>query len=585
MTQGKVFPSKALLQLPLFQDDGSTEQYSTKQQIERSYARATLVARAYEFTLDDVLQMNGKLWDLHADPISSIDAATTTILTIHYNLALGTLGPILTTRPDLVPLIQKLLKFEIIGQFMLTEVEHGLDARQIETTATLLPDGSLELNTPHPGAAKYMPPVTTISGMPTIGVVFSRLIVDGKCHGIRPVVVSLTDGKGMCKGVSSRMVPPRSGSKPLDHSMTSFDRVRLPPGSVIGSLEESTDVRGDFLKSIWRISTGGLALSLGTVSFLSVGVYIAGKYSLRRTVSGPEKGSKMPIIGFRTQQLPILHGLAQVHVLQAFSKFAIPLFRDRNLHMYVRHGISTIFKATALQHCQSTLLALEERCGAQGLFNYNQIVRGHADMRGVCIAEGDILAISIRLISELLQGKYCLPEPKYPDCLLYKHEQGLWKEARDRYSKLSGTHRSEEFNNAILPLCRPLAEFIGHRMAYEAAVDQGVDPALVELYEAGVIKLDSSWYVENGLLSRAEQFDLESVAANKVLPDLERFLDLLDVAEYATAPILSGKSWNEFVVSLPQFLGNSEPLEELRGDSPKPTSMSETVYRKILFWR
>lgn len=67
-----------------------------------------------EFTLDDVLQMNGKLWDLHADPISSIDAATTTILTIHYNLALGTLGPILATRPDLAPLIQKLLKFEIM---------------------------------------------------------------------------------------------------------------------------------------------------------------------------------------------------------------------------------------------------------------------------------------------------------------------------------------------------------------------------------------------------------------------------------------------------------------------------------------
>ncbi|GAW08850.1 acyl- dehydrogenase NM domain-like protein [Lentinula edodes] len=531
MTQGKVFPSKALLQLPLFQDDGSTEQYSTKQQIERSYARATLVARAYEFTLDDVLQMNGKLWDLHADPISSIDAATTTILTIHYNLALGTLGPILATRPDLAPLIQKLLKFEIIGQFMLTEVEHGLDARQIETTATLLPDGSLELNTPHPGAAKYMPPVTTISGIPTIGVVFSRLIVDGKFHGIRPVVVSLTDGKGMCKGVSSRMVPPRSGSKPLDHSMTSFDHVRLPPGSVIGSLEESTDVRGDFLKSIWRISTGGLALSLGTVSFLSVGVYIAGKYSLRRTDS--ERNS---------------------------SQF----FMDWHKYTFCKRSRNSPF-----------------RYSETGTFIYC----ARADMRGVCIAEGDILAISIRLISELLQGKYCLPEPKYPDCLLYKHEQGLWKEARDRYSKLSGTHRSEEFNNAILPLCRPLAEFIGHRMAYEAAVDQGVDPALVELYEAGVIKLDSSWYVENGLLSRAEQFDLESVAANKVLPDLERFLDLLDVAEYATAPILSGKSWNEFVVSLPQFLGISEPLEELRGDSPKPTSMSETVYKKILFWR
>ncbi|KAJ4490548.1 acyl-CoA oxidase [Lentinula aciculospora] len=567
MTLGKSFPSKAFLQRPLFRENGTTEQYSVSQHIERSYARAKVIARAYNFSLDDILRMSDKLWDLHADPISSIDAAATTILTIHYNLALGTLGPLLTTRPDLAPLTKKLLNFEVVGQFMLTEVEHGLDARQIETTATLLPDGSLDLNTPHPGAAKYMPPVTTISGMPTIGVVFSRLIVNGKFYGIRPVIVSLTDGECMCKGVSSRMVPPRSGSKPLDHSMTSFDHVRLPPGSVIGSLEESTDVRRDFLKSIWRITTGGLALSLGTISFLSVGVYITGKYSLRRMVSGPEKGSKMPIIGFRTQQLPILHGIAQIHVLQAFSKIAISLFRDQNLHMFVRHGISTIFKATALQHCQSTLLALEERCGAQGLFGYNQIVRGHADMRGVCIAEGDILTISIRLISELLQGKYRLPEPKYPDTLLYKHEQGLWKEAKDRYSKISGTHRSEEFNNAILPLCRPLVEFIGHRMAYDAALDLGVDPTLVKLYEAGVIKLDSSWYVENGLMSRAEQYDLESAAANQVLPNLERFLDLLDVKEYVTAPILSQRSWNEFVVSLPQFAGNSEPLEELWGSS------------------
>ncbi|KAJ4490545.1 hypothetical protein J3R30DRAFT_3278550 [Lentinula aciculospora] len=567
MAQGKEFPSKTFLHTPLFRDDGTTEQYTVKQQIERSYARATLVARAYKFSLNDILQMSDKLWDLHADPIVSMDGAATTMLSIHYNLVIGMIGPLLPARPDLVPLIQRLLDFEIIGQCMLTEVEHGLDSRQIETTATLLPDGSLDLNTPHPGAAKYMPSVTTISGMPTIGLVFSRLIVNGKFYGIRPVMVSLTDGRGMCKGVSSRMVPPRSGAKPLDHSITTFDHVRLPPGSVIGSLEQSTDIRGDFLKSIWRISTGGLALSITTIPFLRVGVYVAGKYSLRRMVTGAEKGSKMPILRFRTQQLPILHGLAQIHVLQAFSEVVIPRFRDTSVNMFVRHGISTIFKATAHQHCQSTLFVLAERCGAQGLFGYNQIVRGQADMRGACIAEGDILTISIRLISELLQGKYSLPEAKYPSCRLHKHEQGLWMEMKSRYSRLSGAHRSDEFNNAILPLCRPLVEFIGHRMAYEAAVELGVDPALVQLYEAGVIKLDSGWYVENGLMSRSEQYDLESAAANKVLPNLERFLDHLGVAEYATSPLLSEKSWDEFVTGLPHFVGNSEPLVELWGAS------------------
>ncbi len=41
------------------------------------------------------------------------------------------------------------------GQYCLTEQAHGLDARNIETTATLLADGSIDLHTPHDGAAKY----------------------------------------------------------------------------------------------------------------------------------------------------------------------------------------------------------------------------------------------------------------------------------------------------------------------------------------------------------------------------------------------------------------------------------------------
>lgn len=40
------------------------------------------------------------------------------------------------------------------AQFMLTEVNHGLDARNIQTTATILPDGDIDLHTPSPNDAK-----------------------------------------------------------------------------------------------------------------------------------------------------------------------------------------------------------------------------------------------------------------------------------------------------------------------------------------------------------------------------------------------------------------------------------------------
>ena len=37
---------------------------------------------------------------------------------------------------------------------MLNEVDHGCDAKNLETTATLQSDGSFVLHTPTPGAAK-----------------------------------------------------------------------------------------------------------------------------------------------------------------------------------------------------------------------------------------------------------------------------------------------------------------------------------------------------------------------------------------------------------------------------------------------
>lgn len=44
------------------------------------------------------------------------------------------------------------------GQFLMTEVGHGLDIGNLETTATLLHTGEFILNTPCPSAAKYVAP-------------------------------------------------------------------------------------------------------------------------------------------------------------------------------------------------------------------------------------------------------------------------------------------------------------------------------------------------------------------------------------------------------------------------------------------
>lgn len=65
-------------------------------------------------TVEDVLKLSPKFWQLHIDPITCLDGAATTLLTIHYNLCLGTLAPYAKTRRDLRQLVKDLAERKVV---------------------------------------------------------------------------------------------------------------------------------------------------------------------------------------------------------------------------------------------------------------------------------------------------------------------------------------------------------------------------------------------------------------------------------------------------------------------------------------
>ena len=87
------------------------------------------------------------------DPILAFDNAMFTIITAHVGLTIGSLSRHAKKRPDLKPLISRLLRFDTVGIFLLSERGHGLDAFNIETTATKVQSGFV-LNTPREEATK-----------------------------------------------------------------------------------------------------------------------------------------------------------------------------------------------------------------------------------------------------------------------------------------------------------------------------------------------------------------------------------------------------------------------------------------------
>ncbi|KAI1503307.1 hypothetical protein F5X99DRAFT_375626 [Biscogniauxia marginata] len=537
-------------------------EYPSHTETRLAYDRARMLCRQSDMTVDDVVEMKPRFWDFHRNMVIARDMATMIILSIHWNLCIGTIGKFARHRPDLSSLLAKLQSFDVCGEYLLTEAGHGLDARNLETTATLQADGSIDLHTPSPAAAKSMPPTSPWAGVPRVAVVFARLMAGGRDCGVKPFIVQLTTETGMCPGITSRLLPKRNGSKVLDHCITTFSHVRLSKASLLGSPVRAKDERAAFLSQIWRVSVGTLLLSQFNIPLLRQSAYIVGKYSMRRHVAGTGTGpgGRTPIVSFATQYRPILNALVQATVYEAFAQDAIQKFKDTTLPTTVRHAIATCFKASITPATQSALNELADRCGWQGLFSHNQVIELAMTMRGNSIAEGDYLVLCIRLVSEVLLGRYKLPEAGLKSSRLARHEAGIWQEARQILAALGpGGHRGSAFNAHILPRCHALVEATGHRMAYEAAsTSDKVSPEILNLFESTCVMSDMSWYCEAGGATRTELFAGHAQAVEAVLPQMESLLSQTDAADWTTALIVDEEKWDNFVKSLPVFSNDHE---------------------------
>ncbi|KAL5600770.1 hypothetical protein FOVSG1_006800 [Fusarium oxysporum f. sp. vasinfectum] len=356
-----MFQSKPILSQDIWRSDRDIVASTSRRDVALHYERARSIFRHSGLSQQDIENLTPKFWDFQFDcngVIAARDMTAFIIVAIQVNLCIGTLCSFVKGRPDLQDLVDKLLNFDICGGFMLTEADHGLDARNLETTATLLPDGSYDLHTPHVGASKAMPLTTPYCGMPRIAIVFARLLVDGKSHGVKPFLVCLSDACGMRPGVTSRILPTRPGTKPLDHSLTAFNHVDLPFSALLGSSSEPENDRLDFLRQIWRVSAGTLSLSIMGISAIKVGTRVAAVYIERRTITAPDGPVPEETMSFSTQQRPIVEGWVQGKVLHAFARWTIGMCP--NLSDATQHALATIFKATVMKASQ-ILRSLTER--------------------------------------------------------------------------------------------------------------------------------------------------------------------------------------------------------------------------------
>lgn len=380
--------------------------------------RLTL-AHARLRTLNNTLDSGARL---AADPralaalhewLAPVDTSLATVAGIHYNLFLGSL---LDHDTDRSRDLSDFLAMRRIGTFLCTEVAHGNDAAAVETTATYdrARDGFV-LHTPHLGAQKFMPN-TSPAGGPKSGLVAARLLVGDTDHGVFLLLVPLTDASQALPGVRIRRLPARMGS-PVDHCLTSFDRVFVGREALLGGKQGRIDDDGvfrsgtagrrrRFLASIARVTTGRICMSASAIGSARATLAVAVRYSGHRYVSGGRALPPLPVIAHRSHHGPLAGAMATV--------FAMSLLHRRALDRWevAAHGpepereaagrLVDVAKGWITWQARSVIVECRERCGAQGLLENNGMSELVTAVEGAITAEGDNMAIHAKAASEMV---------------------------------------------------------------------------------------------------------------------------------------------------------------------------------------
>ncbi|MFG2636417.1 acyl-CoA dehydrogenase [Streptomyces sp. NPDC048362] len=431
-----------------------------------------------------------------------------TVASIHYNLFLGSL---LDHDADSRRDLSEFTEMRRIGTFLSTELDHGNDGWALETTAQLdRGTGEFVLHTPHPGARKFMPNTSTTGG-PKSGLVAARLLVDGQDHGVYLFLTPLTDEHGPRPGVHLERLPLRPGA-PVDHCLTGFEHVRLPPEALLqgehGRLDgESTltsslgNRRKRFLRSIGRVTVGKLCMSAAAVGASRAALAIAVAHGQRRRITGPRPDELVPLNAHRSHHGRLLSCLA--------TAYAMTYLHRQVLARYTAHTDATREDAERLVAIakgwitwQSRAIATEcrERCGAQGLFPANHLVGFAPYIEGTITAEGDNLVIWVKAAAELLfdhepagpASTTATAAPGTPEDLgdpyalrrLLAHAEGIWR-ARARTALRQGPAKNPLARwNKASPAALKMVSLHAALQAADAfihAVETTDDPAAQQL--------------------------------------------------------------------------------------------------------
>jgi acyl-CoA oxidase len=307
---------------------------------------------------------------------------------------------------------------ELPGCYAMTEVDHGSNVRDLETTATFLPEAdAFEIHTPHAGARKDWIGNAALHGR--MATVFARLLVEGEDHGVHAFLVPLrSDDGAVLPGVDIEDCGMKVGLNGVDNGRIAFDRVRVPRDHLLdrfgrvtaeGRYESPIPSAGRrFFTMLGTLVTGRISIAAASVSASKSALTVAIRHGDRRRQFGPSAAPEVPVLDYLEQQRLLLPRLAASYALHFGIRDLVGRYagsegadEDRARIEVAAAGL----KAYASRHAVDTIQAAREACGGRGYLAANRLGALRADTDIFTTFEGANVVL-LQLVARGLLSRY-----------------------------------------------------------------------------------------------------------------------------------------------------------------------------------
>ncbi len=389
-----------------------------------------------------------------------------------------------------------------LGAFAMTEMGHGSDVQNLETTITYDPEtDELVIDSPTPSATKTYLGNAAVHG--TSATVFGQLWVDGTCYGVHCVLVPIRETEVPegaeqapdLPGVTTGDNGYKGGLLGVDNGTIRFDHVRVPRENLLAryggvtadgtysSPIESSNRR--FFTTLGTLVRGRVCVGAGAAIAARRGLSIATRYALqRRQFPGGPDGGEILLLDYQSHQRKLLPAIATSYAFGfAHNELLDLLVTCQTTEVSEELQRSLESRAAGLKAAESrfandVLQVCREACGGAGFMgqNYLTLLRQDADI--FATFEGDNTVLMQLVAKGLLSG--------------YKEQ---W----------TGLDRRETFTKTADMVGRVLLE----RTAGRGLVDDLVAAAQRKRGEAPM--LDRGWHLQ--MFTERDDHVLESLAA------------------------------------------------------------------------